>query len=100
MGLMDVLKGMQNGPHGQRGPSAGSGGMSPITMAVLGLLAYKALKSFTSQPMPCRPARPLRHQGLGANPGGACGRACRRSLAIFSRAAWAACSPAAPRAAC
>ena len=52
MGLMDVLNGMQNGPHGSRGsaPSSGkSGGMSPITMAMLGLLAFKALKSLTSQ---------------------------------------------------
>src|SRR5580692_9718176 len=51
MGLIDVLNGMQNGPHGPRGSSTGSGGgMSPLTMAVLGLLAYKAVKSFTSQP--------------------------------------------------
>ena len=50
MGLMDVLKGMQHGPHGQPPPSSGSSsggtGMSPITMAILGLLAYKAMKSF------------------------------------------------------
>jgi uncharacterized protein YidB (DUF937 family) len=51
MGLIDVLNGMQNGPHGPRGSSgSSSGGMSPITMAILGLLAYKALKSFTGQP--------------------------------------------------
>ncbi len=55
MGLLDVLNGMQSGPHGPRGGSSGSssssgGGMSPITMAILGLLAYKAVKSFTSQP--------------------------------------------------
>ena len=62
MGLIDVLNGMQNGPHGPRGPSTGSGGgMSPLTMAVLGLLAYKAVKSFTSQPgaAPAAPARPV-----------------------------------------
>jgi uncharacterized protein YidB (DUF937 family) len=46
---MDVLRGMQHGPHGQPTPSAGSppsggAGMSPITMAILGLLAYKAVK--------------------------------------------------------
>ncbi len=56
MGLIDVLNGMQNGPHGQRdpsaNPSAGSGGMSPITMAILGLLAYKAVKSFTGSQQP------------------------------------------------
>jgi uncharacterized protein YidB (DUF937 family) len=45
MGLMDVLNGMQNGPHGQTQP--GKGGMSPITMAILGLLAYKAVKSLS-----------------------------------------------------
>src|SRR5260370_40034794 len=58
MGLMDVLKGMQHGPHGQpppggtgTGTGAGTGtGMSPITMAILGLLAYKAVKSFGGGP--------------------------------------------------
>lgn len=44
MGLLDVLKGMQNGPRGQRDPGQSSGGMSPITMAILALLAYKAVK--------------------------------------------------------
>src|SRR5947207_556051 len=45
MGLMDVLRGMSNGPRGQvtPGPQGGSG-MSPITMGLLALLAYKALK--------------------------------------------------------
>ncbi|HKD27968.1 MAG TPA: YidB family protein [Xanthobacteraceae bacterium] len=51
MGLMDVLRGMQHGPHGQPPPPPPGGGnagtgMSPITMAILGLLAYKAVKSF------------------------------------------------------
>ena len=49
MGLMDVLRGMQYGPHGQPRPAPEPGragtGMSPITMAILGLLAYKAMKS-------------------------------------------------------
>ncbi len=44
MGLLDVLKGMQNGPRGQRDPGQSSDGMSPITMAILALLAYKAVK--------------------------------------------------------
>ena len=45
MGLLDVLKGMQNGPRGPSNPGAQSGGgMSPITMAILALLAYKAVK--------------------------------------------------------
>jgi uncharacterized protein YidB (DUF937 family) len=43
MGLLDVLNGMQNGPHGQTDPNA-KGGMSPMTMAILALLAYKAVK--------------------------------------------------------
>ncbi|HEY1983469.1 MAG TPA: YidB family protein [Xanthobacteraceae bacterium] len=69
MGLMDVLNGMQNGPHGQRGPATSSG-MSPITMALLGLLAYKTLKSFTSQPS--APAAPAPKPGMspGGTPGG------------------------------
>jgi uncharacterized protein YidB (DUF937 family) len=71
MGLMDVLNGMQNGPHGPRGSSgsgsASSGGMSPITMAILGLLAYKALKSFTGQPgtATSAPSAPAPTQGAG-----------------------------------
>ena len=45
MGLLDILTGMQNGPHGnQSQPAQKSGGMSPIMMALLGLLAYKAFK--------------------------------------------------------
>jgi uncharacterized protein YidB (DUF937 family) len=72
MGLIDVLNGMQNGPHGPRGPSTGSGGgMSPLTMAVLGLLAYKAVKSFTSQPgaAPAAPAAPGSSQSAGGGLG-------------------------------
>jgi uncharacterized protein YidB (DUF937 family) len=69
MGLIDVLNGMQNGPHGPRGPSTGSGGgMSPLTMAVLGLLAYKAVKSFTSQPG-ATPAAPGSSQNAGSGGG-------------------------------
>jgi uncharacterized protein YidB (DUF937 family) len=67
MGLMDVLRGMQYGPHGQPASRSGTGsgtgtgtgsagaGMSPITMAILGLLAYKAVKSVSrlgGQPAP------------------------------------------------
>ena len=45
MGLLDILTGMQNGPHGnQSQPGQKSGGMSPLMMALLGLLAYKAVK--------------------------------------------------------
>jgi uncharacterized protein YidB (DUF937 family) len=63
MGLLDVLNGMQNGPHGQRTP--GSGGMSPMTMALLGLLAFKAIKSF-NQPSANPAGAPA---GSGARPG-------------------------------
>ena len=72
MGLIDVLNGMQNGPHGPRGSSTGSGGgMSPLTMAVLGLLAYKAVKSFTSQAgaAPAAPAAPGSSQSAGGGLG-------------------------------
>jgi uncharacterized protein YidB (DUF937 family) len=58
MGLMDVLNGMQNGPHGQRTPGTAGAGMSPMTMALLGLLAYKAVKSFTSNQPGAAPPRP------------------------------------------
>ena len=72
MGLIDVLNGMQNGPHGPRGPSTGSGGgMSPITMAILGLLAYKALRGLTSQPTaaPSAPGAPAPTQTGSAGGG-------------------------------
>jgi uncharacterized protein YidB (DUF937 family) len=49
MGLLDVLNGMKNGPHGQPGVTTSSGGgMSPITMAILALLAYKGIKKFST----------------------------------------------------
>jgi uncharacterized protein YidB (DUF937 family) len=79
MGLMDVLNGMQNGPHGRPAPGTGttsSGGMSPIMMAILGLLAYKAIKSFSggqpSAPAPGagRPAFPQRGNINVGLPGG------------------------------
>ncbi len=66
MGLLDVLNGMKNGPHGQPDPGQdGSGGMSPLTMAILALLAYKTVKHIGgSQPganpasVPANPATP------------------------------------------
>jgi len=83
MGLIDVLNGMQNGPHGPRtagGGGGGSGGMSPITMAILGLLAYKALKSLTAQPSaaPAAPGAPA--STPGANPGGGLGNILKGGL--------------------
>src|SRR5262249_16825538 len=55
MGLLDILNGMQNGPHGNQSQSGQqSGGMSPIMMALLGLLAYKAFKG-GSQSAPSMP---------------------------------------------
>src|ERR1700741_922631 len=59
MGLLDVLNGMQNGPHGPSHPSTQSnGGMSPMTMAILALLAWKAVKHFggSGQPSEAAPA--------------------------------------------
>jgi uncharacterized protein YidB (DUF937 family) len=51
MGLLDILNGMQNGPHGPSTPTApGSSGVSPLTMAILGLLAFKAVKHLTAGP--------------------------------------------------
>ncbi len=74
MGLIDVLNGMQNGPHGPRGSSGsgggGGGGMSPITMAILGLIAYKALKSFTGQPGTAASAPSAPAPTQGGSPGG------------------------------
>jgi len=55
MGLLDILTGMQNGPHGnQSQPGQKSGGMSPLMMALVGLLAYKAFKG-SSGPAPSMP---------------------------------------------
>ena len=57
MGLLDILTGMQNGPHGnQSQPGQKSGGMSPLMMALMGLLAYKAVKGVGgSGPAPSMP---------------------------------------------
>ncbi len=65
MGLLDVLRGMQNGPHGQP-PSGSTSGMSPFTMAVLGYLAYKGIKHLSSS----NSAAP---SGNSASSGGALG---------------------------
>ncbi len=74
MGLMDVLRGMENGPHGQRTPSppgGGGGGMSPLTMALIALLGYKALKSLggssSTSSTPANPARPTSTPGSGSS---------------------------------
>src|SRR5215468_3440050 len=70
MGLMDVLRGMQHGPHGQPPPApdrSGAGtGMSPITMAILGLLAYKAMKSFAGE-QPSAPSPAGQPLPIGGN---------------------------------
>ena len=63
MGLMDVLNGMENGPHGK----STSGGMSPMTMALLGLIAYKAIKGISASQPGAKPA------AAGANAGGGLG---------------------------
>jgi len=59
MGLLDVLNGMQNGPHGSGAPTSQSGsggGMSPMTMAILALLAWKAVKHFGGSEPSAAPA--------------------------------------------
>ena len=83
MGLLDILNGMQNGPHGPSNPSTQSnGGMSPLTMAILGLLAWKAVKHFTQDnaqpnaaPNSAPPPAPPSGGGLGGGLGGALGGA-------------------------
>jgi uncharacterized protein YidB (DUF937 family) len=83
MGLMDVLRGMQYGPHGPAsrsgtgsgtGTGTGSGGVSPITMAIIGLLAYKALKSMSHH------EEPAPSGGLPRLPGGNGGDMAARDL--------------------
>jgi len=87
MGLLDVLNGMQNGPHGQSTPSSqqSSGGMSPMTMAIIALLGWKAFKHLTAgqpgaapQPSPTPthlppPVNAGAGGGLGGGLGGALG---------------------------
>ena len=69
MGLLDVLKGMQNGPRGPSNPTAQSGGgMSPMTMAILALLAYKAVKHLGGSQPGATPA-PAPSPGNTANAG-------------------------------
>ncbi len=73
MGLLDVLNGMQNGPHGSKtGEQPSSGGMSPMTMALLGLLAWKAFKHITAgQPDAAPQQRSPLPPPTQANAGGA-----------------------------
>jgi uncharacterized protein YidB (DUF937 family) len=83
MGLLDILNGMQNGPHGPSHPSTQSnGGMSPMTMAILGLLAWKAVRHFSqggaqpsAAPAPSSVPPPSAGPsgGLSGGPGGGLG---------------------------
>jgi uncharacterized protein YidB (DUF937 family) len=74
MGLLDVLKGMQNGPRGPSNPGAQSGGgMSPITMAILALLAYKAVKHLGGSQPDAAPAPSPGNTVNAGLPGGAMG---------------------------
>jgi uncharacterized protein YidB (DUF937 family) len=88
MGLLDVLNGMQNGPHGPSHPSTQSnGGMSPMTMAILGLLAWKAVKHFSGSqpgatPTQVPPPAPVNTGGSlgGGDPGGGLGNVLKGGL--------------------
>ncbi|CAL74587.1 conserved hypothetical protein; putative sugar kinase [Bradyrhizobium sp. ORS 278] len=82
MGLLDILNGMQNGPHGPSHPTTQqNGGMSPMTMAILALLAWKAVKHFSQNgqqpnaaPTPVPPPQPTNQGGgLGGALGGGLG---------------------------
>jgi uncharacterized protein YidB (DUF937 family) len=72
MGLLDVINGMQHGPHGSSTPSSqSSGGMSPMTMAILGLIAWKAFKHITaSSPGAAPPTAPAPAPAGGGMAGG------------------------------
>jgi uncharacterized protein YidB (DUF937 family) len=78
MGLLDVLNGMQNGPHGPSHPSTESNsGMSPMTMAILALLAWKAVKHLgqpsaapTTAPRSPTPVPPPAPANTGGGPAG------------------------------
>lgn len=72
MGLLDVLNGMQNGPHGAGtpAPAGQGGGMSPLTMAILGLLAYKAIKKLSANNATAAPASPAPAPAPGGTAGG------------------------------
>jgi uncharacterized protein YidB (DUF937 family) len=72
MGLLDVINGMQHGPHGSSTPSSqSSGGMSPMTMAILGLIAWKAFKHITaSSPGATPPTAPAPAPAGGGMAGG------------------------------
>jgi uncharacterized protein YidB (DUF937 family) len=93
MGLLDVINGMQHGPHGSSTPSSqSSGGMSPMTMAILGLLAWKAFKHLTASspgatapsaptPMPApAPGGGMAGGGMGGGMGGGLGDILRGPL--------------------
>jgi len=84
MGLMDILNGMQNGPHGnrptpQQNQTQSGGGLSPVMLALIGLLAYKGWKGGgifggggqhnTQQQPPQQPQTPATQQGGGGGGG-------------------------------
>ena len=75
MGLLDVLNGMRNGPHGQSSPASGNSGsgMSPITMAILALLAYKGIKHLGGGQAPAPAGNAQRHTADADQQGGGLG---------------------------
>jgi hypothetical protein len=50
MGLADIVRGMRNGPRGERQPNSRSSWGSRLMYAALGLLAYKAVTGRNREP--------------------------------------------------
>ncbi|ALK08481.1 hypothetical protein [Blastochloris viridis] len=50
MGLSDIVRGMRNGPRGERTRGSGSGWGSKLMAVALGLFAYKMFKGRDQQP--------------------------------------------------
>ncbi len=73
MGLLDVLNGMRNGPHGASTATTSGAGMSPVTMAVLGYLAYKGIKHLSSASSTAPSGSSPSSGGLGGLLGGGLG---------------------------
>ena len=58
MGLADILRGMRNGPRGERPPNSGSGWGSRLMMAILGIMAFKMFTGRSQDPRTQDPRNP------------------------------------------